>query len=343
MGRIKERIAKNKAEKVKLKEKAETEREHLAAQQEAFESVRREDSRYEILMEESKKQNAELQLLNFPTAKVEGEYFYHTVQAEDKLQYVKEPIDGMKLNFNEEGLKRKIVQLQVKYGDVARERKNKKAHNMKNANNYENREEDEIIAKKSYEQLLKDPEKIIKKYLGFSRGKRREEKIIQLMCGLEAANTPEEAGLACIQGMHSDLFDLHCQKAKSPFLAQLEARNSELLNPHQEKNQSISAKDDISSNDDVPIEADILGNDGIPTNDEVSTETDIANDDNVFDVGEWSYPIPGEEEEEPIDFNAGEAFKKDQKFTKVAHVKPNTFHVKPTQKSAHKKQDYNER
>lgn len=319
---------------MKLKEKDEIERKRLVEEQEKFEIERREGSGYGILMEEPKKQNAELQLLNFPTAKVEGEYFYHTVQTEDKLQYVKEPITGMKLNFNEEGLKRKIVQLQVKYSDVARERKNIKAHSMKSVNDYE--EEEEIIAKKSYQQLLKDPEKIIKKYLGFSRGKQRKEKIIQLMCGLEAANTAEEAGLACIQGMHYDLFDLHCQKAKSPFLAQLEARNSELLKSHQEKKQSISAKNEISSNDDVPIEADISGNDGIPTNDEIS-----SNDD-VFDVGEWVWPIPGEEDGEPIDFDAGKAFKKDEKATRVP-VRAKTLHRKLPTKSINKKQDYDER
>ena len=175
-----------------------------------------------------------------------GHYFYHTVQREDKIQYVKEPIEGMELT--EEALKRKILQLQDRYGDVARERKGKKLHPVDDLIYYEGKEQEDFFARKSYQQLLKDPDKIIKKYLGISIGNQRRDKIIQLMCGLEAANTAQEAGLACLEGLHDDLFDWYRQKEKSIFLEQLDTKNAELLEQHIKEHELSDAEKDVDYN-----------------------------------------------------------------------------------------------
>ena len=98
--------------------------------------------------------------------------------------------------------------------------------------------------------MLKDPDKIIKEYLRFSIGEARREKMIKLMCGLEAANTAQEAGLACIDGLHDNLFDLHGQRAKGPFLSTMDIRNAELLEPHRNKeNDFLNFEDDLLDED----------------------------------------------------------------------------------------------
>ena len=189
-----------------------------------------------------------MQLLEFPHARVDGHYFYHTVQRDDKLQYVREPIEGMKIT--EETLKTKILQLQDKYGDEARDRQGKKLYRISDIVAREGKDRQDFFERRSLQQLLKDPDKIIKEYLRFSIGEARREKMIKLMCGLEAANTAQEAGLACIDGLHDSLFDLHGQRAKGPFLSTMDIRNTELLEPHRNKeNDFLNFEDDLLDED----------------------------------------------------------------------------------------------
>lgn len=244
--KIKETVEKIKQKAEKIKEEKELDIAKALEAQEISEKVRRKNPKYEVIKEEDKRADADLQLLDFPHAKVVGHYFYHTVQREDKIQYVKEPIEGMERT--EEALKRKIIQLQDRYGDVARERKGKKIHPVDDLIYYEGKEQEDFFARKSYQQLLKDPDKIIKKYLGISIGNQRRDKIIQLMCGLEAANTAQEAGLACLEGLHDDLFDWYRQKEKSIFLEQLDTKNAELLKQHIKEHELSDAEKDIDYN-----------------------------------------------------------------------------------------------
>lgn len=244
--KIKETVEKIKKKAEKIKEEKELDIAKALEAQEISEKVRRKNPKYEVIKEENKRADADLQLLDFPHAKVVGHYFYHTVQREDKIQYVKEPIEGMELT--EEALKRKIIQLQDRYGDVARERKGKKLHPVDDLIYYEGKEQEDFFARKSYQQLLKDPDKIIKKYLGISIGNQRRDKIIQLMCGLEAANTAQEAGLACLEGLHDDLFDWYRQKEKSIFLEQLDTKNAELLEQHIKEHELSDAEKDVDYN-----------------------------------------------------------------------------------------------
>ena len=68
------------------------------------------------------------------------------------------------------------------------------------------------------------------------------------MCGLEAANTAQEAGLACLEGLHDDLFDWYRQKEKSIFLEQLDTKNAELLEQHIKERELSDAEKDVDYN-----------------------------------------------------------------------------------------------
>ena len=242
--KIKETAEKVRKKFVKEKEDKETQIAEAVKAQEIAEKARMKNPYYEVLREEEKRHDAELQLLEFPHARVDGHYFYHTVQRDDKLQYVREPIEGMKIT--EETLKTKILQLQDKYGDEARDRQGKKLYRISDIVAREGKDRQDFFERRSLQQLLKDPDKIIKEYLRFSIGEARREKMIKLMCGLEAANTAQEAGLACIDGLHDSLFDLHGQRAKGPFLSTMDIRNAELLEPHRNKeNDFFDFEDDL--------------------------------------------------------------------------------------------------
>lgn len=246
--KIKETAEKARKKFVKEKEDKETQIAESVKAQEIAEKARMKNPYYEVLREEEKRHDAELQLLNFPHARVDGHYFYHTVQRDDKLQYVREPIEGMKIT--EETLKTKILQLQDKYGDEARDRQGKKLYRISDIFAREGKDRQDFFERRSLQQLLKDPDKIIKEYLRFSIGEARREKMIKLMCGLEAANTAQEAGLACIDGLHDSLFDLHGQRAKGPFLSTMDIRNAELLEPHRNKeNDFLDFEDDLLDED----------------------------------------------------------------------------------------------
>ena len=246
--KIKETAEKVRKKFVKEKEDKETQIAESVKAQEIAEKARMKNPYYEVLREEEKRHDAELQLLNFPHARVDGHYFYHTVQRDDKLQYVREPIEGMKIT--EETLKTKILQLQDKYGDEARDRQGKKLYRISDIFAREGKDRQDFFERRSLQQLLKDPDKIIKEYLRFSIGEARREKMIKLMCGLEAANTAQEAGLACIDGLHDSLFDLHGQRAKGPFLSTMDIRNAELLEPHRNKeNDFLDFEDDLLDED----------------------------------------------------------------------------------------------
>ena len=246
--KIKETAEKVRKKFVKEKEDKETQIAEAVKAQEIAEKARMKNPYYEVLREEEKRHDAELQLLEFPHARVDGHYFYHTVQRDDKLQYVREPIEGMKIT--EETLKTKILQLQDKYGDEARDRQGKKLYRISDIVAREGKDRQDFFERRSLQQLLKDPDKIIKEYLRFSIGEARREKMIKLMCGLEAANTAQEAGLACIDGLHDSLFDLHGQRAKGPFLSTMDIRNAELLEPHRNKeNDFLNFEDDLLDED----------------------------------------------------------------------------------------------
>ena len=246
--KIKETAEKVRKKFVKEKEDKETQIAESVKAQEIAEKARMKNPYYEVLREEEKRHDAELQLLEFPHARVDGHYFYHTVQRDDKLQYVREPIEGMKIT--EETLKTKILQLQDKYGDEARDRQGKKLYRISDIFAREGKDRQDFFERRSLQQLLKDPDKIIKEYLRFSIGEARREKMIKLMCGLEAANTAQEAGLACIDGLHDSLFDLHGQRAKGPFLSTMDIRNAELLEPHRNKeNDFLDFEDDLLDED----------------------------------------------------------------------------------------------
>ena len=246
--KIKETAEKVRKKFVKEKEDKETQIAEAVKAQEIAEKARMKNPYYEVLREEEKRHDAELQLLEFPHARVDGHYFYHTVQRDDKLQYVREPIEGMKIT--EETLKTKILQLQDKYGDEARDRQGKKLYRISDIVAREGKDRQDFFERRSLQQLLKDPDKIIKEYLRFSIGEARREKMIKLMCGLEAANTAQEAGLACIDGLHDSLFDLHGQRAKGPFLSTMDIRNAELLEPHRNKeNDFFDFEDDLIDED----------------------------------------------------------------------------------------------
>ena len=246
--KIKETAEKIRTRFVKEKEDKEAQIAEAVKAQEIAEKARMKNPYYEVLREEEKRHDAELQLLNFPHARVDGHYFYHTVQRDDKLQYVREPIEGMKIT--EETLKTKILQLQDKYGDEARDRQGKKLYRISDIFAREGKDRQDFFERRSLQQLLKDPDKIIKEYLRFSIGEARREKMIKLMCGLEAANTAQEAGLACIDGLHDSLFDLHGQRAKGPFLSTMDIRNAELLEPHRNKeNDFLDFEDDLLDED----------------------------------------------------------------------------------------------
>ena len=246
--KIKETAEKVRKKFVKEKEDKETKIAEAVKAQEIAEKARMKKPYYEVLREEEKRHDAELQLLEFPHARVDGHYFYHTVQRDDKLQYVREPIEGMKIT--EETLKTKILQLQDKYGDEARDRQGKKLYRISDIVAREGKDRQDFFERRSLQQLLKDPDKIIKEYLRFSIGEARREKMIKLMCGLEAANTAQEAGLACIDGLHDSLFDLHGQRAKGPFLSTMDIRNAELLEPHRNKeNDFLNFEDDLLDED----------------------------------------------------------------------------------------------
>ena len=246
--KIKETAEKIRTRFVKEKEDKEAQIAAAVKAQEIAEKARMKNPYYEVLREEEKRHDAELQLLEFPHARVDGHYFYHTVQRDDKLQYVREPIEGMKIT--EETLKTKILQLQDKYGDEARDRQGKKLYRISDIFAREGKDRQDFFERRSLQQLLKDPDKIIKEYLRFSIGEARREKMIKLMCGLEAANTAQEAGLACIDGLHDSLFDLHGQRAKGPFLSTMDIRNAELLEPHRNKeNDFLNFEDDLLDED----------------------------------------------------------------------------------------------
>ena len=246
--KIKETAEKVRKKFVKEKEDKETQIAEAVKAQEIAEKARMKNPYYEVLREEEKRHDAELQLLEFPHARVDGHYFYHTVQRDDKLQYVREPIEGMKIT--EETLKTKILQLQDKYGDEARDRQGKKLYRIADIVARDGKDRQDFFERRSLQQLLKDPDKIIKEYLRFSIGEARREKMIKLMCGLEAANTAQEAGLACIDGLHDSLFDLHGQRAKGPFLSTMDIRNAELLEPHRNKeNDFLNFEDDLLDED----------------------------------------------------------------------------------------------
>ena len=246
--KIKETAEKIRTRFVKEKEDKEAQIAEAVKAQEIAEKARMKNPYYEVLREEEKRHDAELQLLEFPHARVDGHYFYHTVQRDDKLQYVREPIEGMKIT--EETLKTKILQLQDKYGDEARDRQGKKLYRISDIFAREGKDRQDFFERRSLQQLLKDPDKIIKEYLRFSIGEARREKMIKLMCGLEAANTAQEAGLACIDGLHDSLFDLHGQRAKGPFLSTMDIRNAELLEPHRNKeNDFLDFEDDLLDED----------------------------------------------------------------------------------------------
>ena len=246
--KIKETAEKIRTRFVKEKEDKEAQIAAAVKAQEIAEKARMKNPYYEVLREEEKRHDAELQLLEFPHARVDGHYFYHTVQRDDKLQYVREPIEGMKIT--EETLKTKILQLQDKYGDEARDRQGKKLYRISDIFAREGKDRQDFFERRSLQQLLKDPDKIIKEYLRFSIGEARREKMIKLMCGLEAANTAQEAGLACIDGLHDSLFDLHGQRAKGPFLSTMDIRNAELLEPHRNKeNDFLDFEDDLLDED----------------------------------------------------------------------------------------------
>ena len=246
--KIKETAEKIRTRFVKEKEDKEAQIAEAVKAQEIAEKARMKNPYYEVLREEEKRHDAELQLLEFPHARVDGHYFYHTVQRDDKLQYVREPIEGMKIT--EETLKTKILQLQDKYGDEARDRQGKKLYRISDIVAREGKDRQDFFERRSLQQLLKDPDKIIKEYLRFSIGEARREKMIKLMCGLEAANTAQEAGLACIDGLHDSLFDLHGQRAKGPFLSTMDIRNAELLEPHRNKeNDFLDFEDDLLDED----------------------------------------------------------------------------------------------
>ena len=246
--KIKETAEKVRKKFVKEKEDKETQIAEAVKAQEIAEKARMKNPYYEVLREEEKRHDAELQLLEFTHARVDGHYFYHTVQRDDKLQYVREPIEGMKIT--EETLKTKILQLQDKYGDEARDRQGKKLYRISDIVAREGKDRQDFFERRSLQQLLKDPDKIIKEYLRFSIGEARREKMIKLMCGLEAANTAQEAGLACIDGLHDSLFDLHGQRAKGPFLSTMDIRNAELLEPHRNKeNDFLNFEDDLLDED----------------------------------------------------------------------------------------------
>ena len=246
--KIKETAEKVRKKFVKEKEDKETQIAEAVKAQEIAEKARMKNPYYEVLREEEKRHDAELQLLEFPHARVDGHYFYHTVQRDDKLQYVREPIEGMKIT--EETLKTKILQLQDKYGDEARDRQGKKLYRISDIVAREGKDRQDFFERRSLQQLLKDPDKIIKEYLRFSIGEARREKMIKLMCGLEAANTAQEAGLACIDGLHDSLFDLHGQRVKGPFLSTMDIRNAELLEPHRNKeNDFLNFEDDLLDED----------------------------------------------------------------------------------------------
>lgn len=246
--KIKETAEKIRTRFVKEKEDKEAQIAAAVKAQEIVEKARMKNPYYEVLREEEKRHDAELQLLEFPHARVDGHYFYHTVQRDDKLQYVREPIEGMKIT--EETLKTKILQLQDKYGDEARDRQGKKLYRISDIFAREGKDRQDFFERRSLQQLLKDPDKIIKEYLRFSIGEARREKMIKLMCGLEAANTAQEAGLACIDGLHDSLFDLHGQRAKGPFLSTMDIRNAELLEPHRNKeNDFLDFEDDLLDED----------------------------------------------------------------------------------------------
>lgn len=246
--KIKETAEKIRTRFVKEKEDKEAQIAEAVKVQEIAEKARMKNPYYEVLREEEKRHDAELQLLEFPHARVDGHYFYHTVQRDDKLQYIREPIEGMKIT--EETLKTKILQLQDKYGDEARDRQGKKLYRISDIFAREGKDRQDFFERRSLQQLLKDPDKIIKEYLRFSIGEARREKMIKLMCGLEAANTAQEAGLACIDGLHDSLFDLHGQRAKGPFLSTMDIRNAELLEPHRNKeNDFLDFEDDLLDED----------------------------------------------------------------------------------------------
>ena len=252
--KIKETIEKIKNKFKREKEDQDAKIAEAINEQEIAEKTRMKNHDYRVLREEEKRQDADLQLLDFPHARVDENYFYHTVQIDDKIKYVSEPLSGME--FTEEALKRKIIQLQDRYGDEARDRQGKKVYRISNLIDREGKEEQDFWARKSYQQLLKDPDKIIKEYLrGERREDKRREKIIKLMCGLEAANTPQEAGFACLKGLHDDLFDLHGQSAKGPFLSTMNRRNEELMEQHAKKGSSIDKENPLDlGNQDVSQE-----------------------------------------------------------------------------------------
>lgn len=284
-------------------EDREVELEEIIRKQEDAEKARRKN--YEVIKEEDKRHDADIQMLAFPPARVDDRYFYHTVQIDDKIKYVREPLSGME--FTEEALKRKIIQLQDKYGDVVKERQGRKI-SIKDilTTKLIDREESGYNERKSYQQFLKKPDKIIKEYLGFSKGAKRQEKIIQLMCGLESANTPEEARYACWVGISSALFSYN-SKSKIPFLARANANVAELLAPHvkKQKEEEIPFVDETPIIDEAPMIEEVPQEKKVVDTKETKVkdvqqpvqEQDemIPDAEEIFDIGEFEFSLPGDD------------------------------------------------
>ena len=182
------------------------------------EEVIRKKEPYKVIDRQKLEYDFASQYAMFPHAKVEGKYFYHTIKKDDEILYVKEPLENMKCTKRDLIKKIKELQNEHKGKEFVKDYDHQRTGILgKLSNLFKDRTVKEIMdeAQYEYDNILNSNARIIlAKYLGASVGEERRLRMLNMMCGLEAAHLTQEVIEAFNSGIGKEQFNPGVKKVK---------------------------------------------------------------------------------------------------------------------------------